>query len=371
MGAVWTWVRADLRQRPLSMVVLILLIGLSTGVALAAAAGAHRTDTAYDRFLESSRSATHRVQYTSDADIDGEVLARLRADPAVEEVVLLNFFIGFSDATDLDIAVVSSRDQAFLRDVDRLRLVEGRLPAAGAHDEVVVNELLARSAGIGPGDRLPLATVTPQQLDGEDFAAGPQGPLLDLEVVGVGRFPDDLADDATAYAFAGSGFFEAADGHVGAFGPDLDIILRPGADASATVASRLRGPSRRRSTDPGGRRAAVRSRPRRHQRPEHGAAPLRRLCRARRARRRRPGAHPSTGRPSPGSGGPGGPGGNSGPTGCRAVLSSAPIVGAGALLAIGVAVVGSRWMPIGPPGEPNPHPESMPTGPGSASVPWA
>ena len=154
-----------------------------------------------------------------------------------------------------------------------------------------MNELLARSAGIGPGDRLPLATVTPQQLDDEDFAAGPQGPLLDLEVVGVGRFPDDLADDATAYTFAGPVFFEAADGHVGAFGPDLDIILRPGADASATFARAfeslpvddppiLEGVERRSD-----------SRPRRHQRAEHGAAPLRRLCH--RSPRWSPAARPS------------------------------------------------------------------------------
>jgi hypothetical protein len=329
------------------MVALILLIGLSTGVAIAAAAGARRTDTAYDRFLESSRSATHRVAYTPAADIDGEVLSRLRADPEVEEAVLLNFFIGFSEASEFDIAVVSSPDEAFLRDIDRLRVVDGRLPSPGAEDEVMVNELLARSAGIGPGDRLPLATFTPQQLDDEDFEAGPQGPLLDLEVVGVGRIPDDLADDQNAYAFAGSGFFEAGDGRVGAFGPDLDLILRPGADAPATVERAFEG-------------LAVDEPPvlegveRRSDRVRDAVsvlstglllfaacAALAALVTASQALTRRLADR------APDQAVLEAMGATRGQRIAAAVLSAAPIVIAGALLAVGVAVIGSRWMPIG------------------------
>src|SRR4051812_39515757 len=52
MAAVWMYARAELRVRWRAMVGLALLVGVVSGAAIAAAAGARRTDSAYPRFLE-------------------------------------------------------------------------------------------------------------------------------------------------------------------------------------------------------------------------------------------------------------------------------------------------------------------------------
>jgi putative ABC transport system permease protein len=57
MGAVWLRLRAELRQQWRAVLALAVLLGLIAGIALTAAAGARRTDTAYPRFLRQSHAA--------------------------------------------------------------------------------------------------------------------------------------------------------------------------------------------------------------------------------------------------------------------------------------------------------------------------
>src|SRR5687767_10061800 len=81
MGPCWAWARRELIRRRRSAVALALLIGLCGAVVLAAAAGARRTGSAFDRFVEASNSADVQLQYASDQRIDAEILARLRSHP--------------------------------------------------------------------------------------------------------------------------------------------------------------------------------------------------------------------------------------------------------------------------------------------------
>ena len=55
MGAVWMRLRSDLRARWRAWLGLALLIGLGGGAAVAAAAGARRTETAYPRFVQTQQ----------------------------------------------------------------------------------------------------------------------------------------------------------------------------------------------------------------------------------------------------------------------------------------------------------------------------
>jgi hypothetical protein len=57
MGPVWLSLRAELRLRWRALTGLALLLGLIGGVALTAAAGARRTETAFPRLLQWANAA--------------------------------------------------------------------------------------------------------------------------------------------------------------------------------------------------------------------------------------------------------------------------------------------------------------------------
>jgi hypothetical protein len=57
MGAIWLRLRAELRHQWRAWLALAVLLGVIGGIALTAAAGARRTDTAYPRFLRASHAA--------------------------------------------------------------------------------------------------------------------------------------------------------------------------------------------------------------------------------------------------------------------------------------------------------------------------
>jgi hypothetical protein len=75
MRAVWVRARADLRRHLLAWIALALLIGIAGGAAVAVAAAARRTDTAYERFVSrsspSDASITESKDFlTKDLDLD-------------------------------------------------------------------------------------------------------------------------------------------------------------------------------------------------------------------------------------------------------------------------------------------------------------
>lgn len=241
MRAAWAWVRPELRGRRRASLGIVLLIGVSAGVALTAIAGAQRADSAFERFAATSRTATHRLQYGSLEDIDDEVMRRLLADPSVEAAVPLYFTVALSEDSEYDIGVVSSPDPGLLRDVDKPRLLDGRLPNPDAADEVVINEFLSRTMGVGVGDRVTMSTFTAEQLAEQAFGEELAGPTLELEVVGLGRLPDDVADDENAIMLASAAYHEAVFGKVGQFGPSVELIVEPGADIDRIVEDALAG----------------------------------------------------------------------------------------------------------------------------------
>jgi len=241
MAAVIAWLGPRLRSVRRQSLVLLVFVGIATAVVLTAAAGARRTDTAYDRLVEATATATARVQYTTTADVDDEVLARFRAHPDVEVAVPLYFTVAFSDRSDYDIGVVSSPDPDMYRAIDRLRVTSGRLPDPTAADEVVAGPFLADELDLEPGDALQLITFSHDQFDADEFDAGPAGPVLDLTVVGVASSPDDLNNEENPILYAGPGFFEAVDGEAGGFGPSLELLLRDGANALDVVEAAMTG----------------------------------------------------------------------------------------------------------------------------------
>jgi len=239
MGAVWTWVRSDLRRRRRGNRALVLLIGLSGAVVLTAAAGARRTDTAFARALESSRTADIQVQYLP-ADDDDEVLKALRNHPDVEVAAPVYLTVVFSDRSDYDLLILSGPDPSLFQDVDRPRLLSGRVPDPSAADEVLLTPPMRDALGAGVGDIVSLGTFSAEQFRDEDFDE-PAGPVLELRVVGIGTLPYDVVDPTFFAALTTPAFHAARWGDVGGFGPLLEIRTSGARDPSAIAEEAIAG----------------------------------------------------------------------------------------------------------------------------------
>ncbi len=252
MGAPWAWARSELRQRRRANVALALLIGLSGAVVLTTAAGADRTATAFARFLESSDTADVEVQYSKDNDADGDgiideeeaaaatafdadVLAAFQARPELEVATPLYFTVGFSDVTDFDLLVVSGPERALFRDVDRLRVLEGRRPRPDAVEEVMLTRFMQEILDAEVDDTVTIGTFSAEQFGAEAYDEPPAGPVLELRVVGIGTFPFDVADEAFGAAIATPAFFDAYAAEAGGFGPSIEVLARDGFDAMAVA----------------------------------------------------------------------------------------------------------------------------------------
>ncbi len=165
---------------------------------LLALVGAHRTATSLDRYRDWSRS--------SDVGFQGDSVERAQAMQASAGRqarrfarrslrYLANAFPISDDGTLPDIAIMSDPAGEFGVTIDRVRVLEGRMPSPDAPDEVIVNEVAATLLGVGPGDVLPVMTWSAADLEAlfqEGGFPGFNGPQVDLEIVGIGRTPRDL-----------------------------------------------------------------------------------------------------------------------------------------------------------------------------------
>lgn len=167
MGAVGWLVARELRDRRRAVLAVALLVGLAGGVVLASTAGARRTASAYERFVEETATRDASVQI-DDGDVDailGEVedLDLVAASGRLEIIPVLP--TDESLHTEVDLALLASPDGRWSVEIDRPLVLEGRMPAPSAADEVLINELAAAQTGPTVGDRIEVATFTPEQLD--------------------------------------------------------------------------------------------------------------------------------------------------------------------------------------------------------------
>ena len=184
MAAVWSVVRADLRRRWRSLVVLGLITGIVIAVVLASLAGARRTSSTYPRFRQATLEADASVE------VSPEYFDEIAALPQVDVVAPASFFFVLPQGVDedADVLPVAGVDERFNTIVDRPLLLEGRRARPERADEVMINPQVADPLGIEPGDSLTLSSLTPEQMDTlvRDGDPGrPAGPTIDVEVVGI------------------------------------------------------------------------------------------------------------------------------------------------------------------------------------------
>lgn len=166
MRAVLFRLRVEVRARWRAWTAFGVLAGVVGGSAIAAFAGARRTETAYPRFLEATDAfdilfinGTTEVNFNRQFDV-GEV-ARL---PQVDDVAVVYNYVpsGTGPAgrpiTTQDIVAFASPDGSFGSRINRARVLEGRLPRG---DGEVAASLLARDT-LG----LDIGTTVRMQLSG-------------------------------------------------------------------------------------------------------------------------------------------------------------------------------------------------------------
>jgi hypothetical protein len=248
VGAIWYRARSELRRRWAGTIVLALLVGVAGGAVLTAVAGARRTDTALDRFVEYHRPTTLELGLGSEG-LDPEAVARLPQVAATGRAAYVLMAPARPDGTpDPDAAGVVN---PFLLlpehgSSNRALVVRGRLPDDEQQPlEISVDERLADRFGVGPGDRFPMWGYAPGQLGlaatGGEGPIAPEGPRMDFLVTAVVRAPHDVVareiDQDVLYAgdaemYVGPAWYERYGDEVAAFGPQGGLSVRLERDRS-------------------------------------------------------------------------------------------------------------------------------------------
>ena len=159
MTAAWMWVRADLRRRWRSWVVLGLLAGVSVGLACAGIAGARRAENAVPAFARASHLPDAAI-LANDAAFDASVRARIDALPEVtRSYPFMVAFLLETDRKGLDGPLVPTAPQTAVTNYGVI--VDGRAPNPKRADEVVVNENVRDRFGLRIGSTFTLVQDPP------------------------------------------------------------------------------------------------------------------------------------------------------------------------------------------------------------------
>jgi hypothetical protein len=194
------------------LVAIALLAGLAAGLAMAAAAGARRTDTALGR-LETLTRAQDAMVFTSQVgDLHPDWRA-LEKRPEVARLAIWDLMFGNIAGQPGGLLFVS-HDGTWLGSVDRPVVVQGRMFNRRA-DEMVVDEQTASVDHVKVGDVVPFQAFARSQ---SDLTAMPEGPSFKIRVVGVVR-------DVDEFLFASAG--DVSPGVVSHYGNQ--ILLHPNA----------------------------------------------------------------------------------------------------------------------------------------------
>jgi hypothetical protein len=211
MSAVWFRFRADLRGRWRSVVALAFLVGVAGGAALAAVAGARRTDTAYSRLVD----ATDAWDVLVNPDLGSQSALRSASVAKLPMVESAGRLTGLAvvphdleSPDDFDrYGIVLASDGHAGYAIGRPKILEGRMPDPGAADEVLVNQILARQEHLHVGSRMPATVVgragfdrlsDPSATFADAQVASRRGELGDaptLRVAGIGVVPDEIVVD--------------------------------------------------------------------------------------------------------------------------------------------------------------------------------
>lgn len=224
----WAAVRAVARHEVRLRYRTLLAIGTAAGLIAAVVVGsvtvARRTATAFDRLADAAALEDARATVFGGDEL-ADQLGRL---PIVESSWQATLSVARLDGPGVVyVGVLAGPERP--EDIFQPVVLDGRLPDPHAADEVAVLEPFAEHLGLGPGDELRLAFLTPEEVSQFDVGFGePDGPRRSFTVAGVVRtigFPETpvLATPAFhrgAGASAGAATLALFQLHAGAAGVD-------------------------------------------------------------------------------------------------------------------------------------------------------
>ncbi|MEO7556182.1 MAG: ABC transporter permease, partial [Acidimicrobiales bacterium] len=213
------WARNDVRARWRALVVLGVLAGVTAGCAMAAFAGARRTETALERFRAKTESAD-AIVFASQVGVPHPDWDALRARPEVADLAVWDLMFGSQDGDPSGLLFVAE-DSAFGGRIGRPVVLSGRMWDPNAPDEVVVTAKAAEYAPLGS-----TTTFQPFGIDQGDSESTPNGPTVTFKVVGVVQTINGFL--FTDQLLVGPGF-AARYGDQAKLAENVDVRLRNGA----------------------------------------------------------------------------------------------------------------------------------------------
>src|SRR6266566_7101003 len=236
MGPVWLALQTGLRSRWRPVLGLALLLGLTGGVVLTAAAGARRTDTAYPRLLRWANASDLLVTPAGNG-FKGyfTALGHLKQVASMSALAYLDMALPVpGSAPDSRVVAEASPDGAAGVSVDRVKIVSGRLFNPADPHAVMIDQRLADMERLRPGGTLRLLGYP--QKNGNRVGSRPV-PLA-FRVSAIAVFDDQIISSTKERA-APRALFSPAFARTPAarsFNPaggGASVSLRPGADRAA------------------------------------------------------------------------------------------------------------------------------------------
>lgn len=244
MGAVVYRGLADVRRNWKALVGLALLIALVGAVVLTSLAGAGRSSSSLDRFRAQTLSADGTI-LTEDAAGMAEI-GRLPQVAAVGRIIIPFFAPLAPGEAAARHRLVTTTPGGFLTEVDRVRVMKGRMPAEDRPHEFAVNERMAATLGLVLGETVALHAFAPEQFESEEGpTSGPAGPAVSARLVGIVRSTFDVSDEVSEdrpSGYLSPAYYERYGDEVAAFDQVYRIRLRNGPDdvpAFAAAARRI------------------------------------------------------------------------------------------------------------------------------------
>lgn len=185
MGLVW--VQWELRRRWRALLGLVVLVACSTAVVGATMSGAGRAATSLDRLLEVTDPATLNI-LPNEPGWEWEPVRQLP-----EVAAMATYWVTSTVLIDGSPELLWLTPDTF-SGVEEPVLLEGRLPAPGAVDEVVVTPNFPERSGKGVGDTVTLELYRPRTVadavraaEAGDEPPSPDGPVVEATIVGIER----------------------------------------------------------------------------------------------------------------------------------------------------------------------------------------